>query len=116
MNIKEIKATIAATTGVPILSLDMSRQTSDDPTGTIDPITKKIAQVLEPWYSYWDNTNRLRVVMPEDIYNTLHNAKKNGTLMDITGLALKPMVVVTPENKASYRRIVIITPNIADSF
>lgn len=118
MNIIDLKATITAITGVAIPALDMERQKSKDLTGKIDPATGKVALIPEPWYSYWDNTNRLRVVMHEEIYQKLHEAKKRGRdeLLAITGLAIKPVTIVTPVDKPSYRRIVVITPNIEDSF
>lgn len=98
MDINMIKATIATITGKPLLSLDMSRQLDVD---------KKPTQ----WYSYWDNDNRIRVVMHEDIF-----AKLKADKTAVTGLALKPVAIVVPDGKPSYMRFVVITPNIEASF
>lgn len=123
MNIQDIKATISESTGIIIKSLDMKRQTKNDPSGSIDTATNKVAQLPEPWFSYWDNTARLRIVMHEDVYNQLHVAKAQGQLMTVTGLALKnysgkpfEIVIPTDATKPTYKRAVVITPMIDDSF
>lgn len=91
MNIQEIKQNISAQTGKPFPKLDMARQLTEDKLPT-------------SWYSHWDNVNRVRVVMHEDIFNKL----VENTSME--GLALKPMDTVTPEGKPPYTRFVVITP------
>lgn len=109
MNISDIKTTVATLSGHAILSLDMSRQLAIDPTDN----TKKIDT---PWFSYWDNTNRIRVVMAEEIYMKIKAAKAAGNKNSITGLALKPVQKETPTGKLPYDRYVVIMPNIDDSF
>lgn len=106
MNIQQIKQKMATILAFQVLSLDMSRQTEDAPDGTIDPVTQKPKQLPTEWYQHWDNDNRVRVVMHEDIFKAL---KADPTM---EGLALKTMETVTPKDatKPSYRRIVVIKP------
>lgn len=116
MNIIEIKSTIATLTGKQLLSLDMGRQMDKDKTGALDEKTGKVKLIPTEWFAYWDNTNRIRVVMHEEVFTLINNAKKSGNIASVTGLALKPVTVVTPDGKASYQRFVVITPQIDASF
>lgn len=121
MNILEVKQTIAAKSGKPLLSLDLGRQMIDDPSGDIDPVTTKVKQLPTEWYGYWDNDNRIRIVMHEQIFIMLKTAKANGNVLSVTGLAIKPVQheeahVTNGKTIAAYDRYVIITPNIEASF
>ena len=58
MNINEIKQSIALQTNINLPKLDMARQLDENK----QPTT---------WYAHWDNVNRVRVVMPEEIFNKL---------------------------------------------
>lgn len=85
MNIQQIKAAI----GQPVLN--MARQLD-------------INGVEQPWISHWDNTNRVRVTMHDEVFNKI---KEN---RDFDQLALKTEVVQATEERAEYTRHIVITP------
>lgn len=85
MNIAQIKTQI----GQPILN--MARQLDEQ-------------EVPQPWVSHWDNDNRVRVTMHDDVFNTILADK----LFD--KLAYKKEVVLANEKRAEYTRYVVITP------
>lgn len=99
MDIEQLKAAIARDTGIAVPVLMMVRQLDQN---TEEP---------QPWLSHWDNANRLRITMHEDIFNQIKADKTK------QGLAYKKeLVTATPERDA-YTRIVVITPqNIEATF
>ena len=96
MNIQEIKAAISAKVGTVIGTLSMVRQFDADPVDN----TKK---VITPWVSHWDNDQRVRITMHEDIMSALKAD------INKSDLAYK-YELVKPADKQSYHRFVIITP------
>lgn len=98
MNITLIKQAIAAQTGKPVVTLQFSRQFED----------KECTKPTE-WLQHWDNIDRFRVVVHQDLLAEL----KNNPTMD--GLAYKAERV-TPETKdgeepkATYLRFILIKP------
>lgn len=86
MNINEIKGKLG------LQSLSMVRQMD------------KATQAPQPWLSHWDNENRVRVTMHEDIFNLLKADKNTG------GLAYKTEVVAKTDTREEYTRIMVITP------
>lgn len=100
MNIVDIKAAIAAKTGFPLPHLTMVRQMEQD----------KPEEKTE-WLSHWDNDNRVRVVMHQDI---LESIKANP---EMATLAFKYEEVPETTDRAAYKRFVVITPkNIEATF
>lgn len=85
MNLTQIKTKI----GQPVLT--MVRQ--------LDETTKEKTQ----WLSHWDNDNRVRVTMHEEVFNQILQDK------DFGGLAFKTEIVKS-EGKQPYTRYVVITP------
>lgn len=98
MNIQQIKLEVSSKTGKALPVLTMVRQLAEDKSST-------------PWLSHWDNDNRIRVSMHEDIFNQL----KANPAFD--GLAVKKQDVVATADRAAYTRFVVITPkNIEGTF
>ena len=91
MNIQQIKAEISAKSGVQFPNLSMVRQFDEQ-------------GVKQPWLSHWDNDNRIRVVMHEEVFEDI---KSNPAKAD---LALKKEVVEATDDRAAYTRFVVITP------
>lgn len=92
MNITQIKTAI----GQPVLTMVRQLDENKQPT---------------QWISHWDNTNRVRVTMHEEVFNKIKDDK------DFGGLAVKPVQEMTPEGKAPYKLFVVITPkNIEATF
>lgn len=85
MTISQIKALI----GQPVLN--MARQLD-------------VNGAEQPWVSHWDNANRVRVTMHDDVFNAI----KANPAFDL--LAVKDAKVVETPGKAPYTRYVIITP------
>ena len=108
MNIQQIKQQISAITGVPIIALNMVRQMTQETQGTETP---------EPteWLSHWDNDNRIRVTMHENVLKTIKDDPK------VNVLALKNTLVEAEGQpgddayRAAYRRFVVITPNFIEA-
>lgn len=99
MNIAQIKTQIAATTGRPLPVLQLVRQFAED------------GETPQEWVSHWDNDNRIRVTMHEDILKTLKEDK------DFDGLAVKHDSVPAEGERMAYERFVVITPrNIEATF
>lgn len=99
MNILQLKTDLTASLKVPITQLTMVRQFEED------------KSTPTPWLSHWDNDNRIRVTMHEDILKTLKENPK------FPGLAYKKEIVEATEQRAAYTRIVVITPrNIEATF
>lgn len=106
MNLASIKADINRITGASILSLDMVRQYSE----RTNPTTNVVERIKEPWLSHWDNVNRVRVTMPEEIFSMLkQNAAIEGLAYKYEQIASKPATATTAAT-AAYHRFVIITP------
>jgi hypothetical protein len=117
MNIQEIKAAINAENSINITSLDMVRQFKDilaiggelKEDGTTAQPGEKI-KVKQPWLSHWDNANRIRITMHEEIFVKLMANKAMG------GLAIKfEQIAAEPakgdqEARDAYKRYVVITP------
>lgn len=98
MNISQIKQELNAKTGVNFPSLSMVRQFDEE-------------GVKQPWLSHWDNDNRVRVVMHEEVFDAI---KADASKSD---LALKKEVVEATETRPAYTRFVVITPkNIEGTF
>lgn len=98
MNITQIKTAI----GQPVLTMVRQLELKANPNDKDVP-TK--------WVSHWDNINRIRVSMHEDVFNQIKADPNFG------GLAVKPPVVHTPEGKQPYTMYVVITPkNIEATF
>lgn len=91
MNIEQVKAAIAASTGKPLPTLLMVRQTTEDGAST-------------PWVSHWDNENRIRVTMHEDV---LKKIKADPAKV---GYAFKRQDVPANDERAGYTRFVVIEP------
>lgn len=128
MNIQQLKSSVELQTGIAIPSLDMKRETKKE-TVTEKVITKSengvadVVTIVEtevqtplPWFRYWDNINRLAIVMHEDIFMQLRAAKRAGNVNSLQGLALKPIETVTAASGNNYRRVTVITPQIDESF
>lgn len=96
MNIQEIKNVIDSKLGILLSTLSMVRQYDQDPLDA----TKKVAS---EWVSHWDNDNRIRITMHQDIMDAI---KVNPTKAD---LAYK-YELVNPVDKSPYHRFVVITP------
>lgn len=92
MNITQLKADINAKHGTKLTSLNMVRQF--DETG----------KLKQPWLSHWDNDNRVRITMHEDV---LKQVQENPSM---EGLAAKVEIVPETPERASYTRLVVITP------
>lgn len=98
MNINHIKLQVAADTNqVPVPVLNMVRQINQE---TKEPT---------PWLTHWDNANRRRVVMHEEVFTKIVSDPT------FNGLALK-FEMVTPEaaegeeEKSPYSRHIVIIP------
>jgi len=61
-------------------------------------------KVPQPWYSHWDNDNRVRVTMHAEVYNAILNNR------ELDRLAVKKAVVPATPDRAEYTRYVVITP------
>ena len=97
MNITQIKSQIGADQGISVPVLQFVTQLTEDKQPT-------------EWVSHWDNTNRIRVSMHQDV---LGQIVKDTTF---NGLALKTETV-TPVGKEPYVRYIVITPlNIVATF
>jgi len=92
MNIFQIKAEIAAKCGVAVPNLVMVRQLTEDKQPT-------------EWLSHWDNDNRIRVTMHEDVFKKIQADPKK-----CTGLAIKKSIEEATDERAAYTRIIVITP------
>lgn len=116
MNIVAIKTQIATEQSISLPTLEMVRQFNQVPDPN-DPT--KMLDEKAPWLSHWDNTNRVRVTMHEDVLARL-KADPNAN-----GLALKsykaldgkmlPYEIVESHvsngaNIDRYIRYVVITP------
>lgn len=104
MNITQIKAAISAVTGHPLPFLQFTTQLDQDKNPT-------------PWVSHWDNINRIRVTMHEEVLKAIKDD------LTFSGLAYKIEQVqpepdaTTGEAKSPYTRIILITPkNIVGTF
>jgi hypothetical protein len=96
MNTQELKLQIASKAQIPAPQTMMwTRQldSNDAPTS---------------WLTYWDNDNRVRVVMHDDVAAKI----KSNPAFD--QLALKPMEEVTPEGKKPYKLFIVIVPQNVD--
>lgn len=93
MNIQAIKAAISTKSGVTISSLMMVRQMDQQDN------TKQTE-----WLSHWDNDNRIRVTMHQEVFNKI---KENP---EMTGLAVKYEEVPETTERKAYKRFVVITP------
>lgn len=99
MDIKQIKAELAAKLGFAIPNLQMVRQFEQDET------------TPAPWLSHWDNDHRVRVVMHEDVFKQIVADQNFNTL------ALKYEEIPATTERESYKRFVVITPrNIEATF
>lgn len=99
MNIQQIKSAIATSLGIQLPNLVMVRQ--------LDETTK----APQPWLSHWDNDNRVRVTMHEDVFNRIKAKPEEA------GLAFKKSIVEATPERAAYTRVVVITPeNIEATF
>lgn len=91
MNIKQIKAELQAKTSVPFPNLTMVRQYDEN-------------EVKQPWLSHWDNDNRIRVTMHEEVFAVIvADPSKND-------LALKREEIPATQERAAYTRFVVIVP------
>lgn len=61
-------------------------------------------EVPTVWLSHWDNDNRIRVTMHDDVLKTI---KANPERAD---LALKSEIVPATAERKEYKRFVVITP------
>lgn len=103
MNMQELKQAISAKAGIPVTTFTFIRQFAQGEDGNSDQ-TKPTE-----WVSHWDNDNRVRVTMHQDVMNTI---KSNPAV----ALAFKYEEI--PANgtpglvgyRAAYRRFVVITP------
>jgi hypothetical protein len=96
MNIIEIKAAIAAQAGLtnPNFTMDIHEQ-------------KDAAGVVQPdWVTSWLQEARVRVVMHKEVFTQIQTDRT------FSGLALKPMEIVTPTEvgKLPYKRFIVIAP------
>lgn len=98
MNIQQVKAEIAAKAGIQLPNLQLVRQFDSNEDGTINE------QAPQPWLSHWDNDNRVRVTVHEDILAELR-ADPN-----FSGLAVRKDMVEANATRAGYIRFVLITP------
>lgn len=105
MNINQIKLEVSNKSGKPCSTLTMVRQLTND-----------AAKTPTEWLSHWDNDNRIRVSMHQDVFNQI----KANPAFD--GLAVKKELVAAKvengtEIRAAYLRFVVITPkNIEATF
>ena len=91
MNIVQLKTELSTKCGVQFPTLTMVRQLAEDQTPT-------------EWLSHWDNDNRIRVTMHQDVFGKIKADPK------FNGLALKKELVEATEIRAAYTRFVVITP------
>lgn len=104
MNITDVKTQIGKENNTVINHLVMVQQFKLDDSG-------KETEIPSEWVSHWDNDNRIRVTMHQDVFNKI---KANPT---DAGLALKKEVVPAKEGREAYTRYVVITPqNIVGTF
>lgn len=104
MNIQDVKAQIGKENNTVINHLVMVQQFLLDKSG-------KETEIPSEWVSHWDNDNRIRVTMHQDVFNRIKNAPTEA------GLALKKELVEAKPDKAAYMRYVVITPqNIVGTF
>ena len=98
MNIQQIKEAIALNMGIKLPNIILVRQYDED-------------KEPQPWVSHWDNDNRVRITMHDEVYLRIK--------ADVTkpGLAFKKQVLEATSERAAYTRFVIITPaNVVDTF
>lgn len=104
MNIQQLKVAMSTKANSTLTSLSMIRQFEKD------------GKTPSVWVSSWDDMNRVRVTMHEDIMNQL----KNNPQFD--GLAFKHKTVEehktpTGELVKAYQHLIVITPqNIEATF
>jgi hypothetical protein len=104
MKMSELKAAIAAKAGITLPTLMMVRQFALNTDGTTD-MTKPTE-----WVSHWDNENRVRITMHQDVMNTVKATP------DFSGLSFKyeelPELGTPGQDgyRAPYKRFVVITP------
>lgn len=104
MTIQQIKVAISAATGKPLPFLQFVTQLDAE---------KKPTE----WVSHWDNINRIRVTMHQEVLQTVLATP------EFNGLAYKVETVqpvpdpITKEEKSPYIRFILITPqNIVGTF
>ena len=97
MTIQQLKIAVSQQFNVTLTALNMVRQRDEQ-------------GVAQPWLSYWDDVARVRVTMPEDVFNAIM-ANPN-----FDKLAYKHQMVTpkpnakTGDQSPDYLRIVVITP------
>lgn len=104
MNINQIKQSIAVSTGREFPVLQMVRQMEADGT------------TPQPWLSHWDNDNRIRVVMHQEVFEQI---KADTTLAVLAVKREDVPEAINPDKtvRAAYIRFVVITPrNIEGTF
>jgi|SRR5687767_3336740 len=93
MNIQALKLTIAGERKINLPTLMMVRQVEQD-----NP------EVQTKWLSHWDNDNRVRITMHEDVFTKI---KAEPTF---DGLAVKREQVPANNERQAYWRYVVIIP------
>lgn len=93
MHIEEIKQQVSVKTGSDIKTLMLVRQ-KEEATGNDTP-----------WVAHWDNDNRVRISMHDDVLAKLQENKER------KDLAYKLEEVVAEGDRKAYTRVVVITPN-----
>lgn len=88
----QLKADITAKSGFPVGTLQFVRQFAED---GVTPTE---------WVSHWDNTNRIRISMHQDVMETL---RANPAF---EGLAAKFETMPAKDDRESYDKFTIITP------
>lgn len=105
MNIQELKLDIAQRASnllnknVTLSKLVMVRQ------------LKEGTEEKDEWLSHWDNDNRVRITMHENIFNQLSkDPKMIGLAAKMEKVAAKAPTEANPKGVEEYTRFVIITP------
>lgn len=91
MTIAQIKAELSLKLKVSMVTLNMAQQLDEQDQPT-------------EWISHWDNDNRIRVTMHEEVFATIKGNKSYDQL------AYKLTVVEKKEEREAYTRVVVITP------
>lgn len=102
MNIQQVKEHISQKAGFTLVSLSLSRQMAEESTPD-NPVPTE-------WLTHWDNENRVRVVMHQDVMEKIKSD------LTFNSLAVKPMEIVEKEGVKPYKKFVVITPNIEVTF
>lgn len=91
MTIEQLKQDISAKTGVQFPVLNLQQQSNE-------------AGELQPWYSHWDNENRISITMHKEVFEKIMENKERNDL------AAKRETVLANSEREGFQRFVVIIP------